>query len=72
MVYVSCLELWNGLRELSGLGDKTSTPPNLTDEHGDPINDPFVRANMFNDRFCNVYRSVGTNSTSRYIELHVL
>ena len=41
------------------------TLPNLNDIHGDPINDPFVRANMFNDQFCNVYKYVGTNSTNR-------
>ena len=69
---MNCLELWNGLRELSDLGNKTSTPPNLNDEHGDPINDPFVRTTVFNDHFCNVYRSVDTYSTSRYIQLHVL
>jgi len=54
MVYVSCLELWNGLCELCGLGNNTSTPPNLNYENGDLINNPLVRANMFNDHFCNV------------------
>ena len=65
MVYMNCLELRNGLRELSGLGNKTSTPPNLNDEHGDQINDPFVRTTVFNDHFCNVYKNVGTNNTNR-------
>ena len=59
MVYVSCLTY-------------TFTPPNLTDEHGDPLNDPFVRANMFNDHFCHVYKSVDTNSTNKHTELQVL
>jgi len=59
MVYVSCLTY-------------TFTPPNLTDEHGDPLNDPFVRANMFNDHFFHVYKSVDTNSTNKHTELQVL
>ena len=72
MVYVSCVELWNGLCELCGLGNNTSTPPNLNYENGDLINYPLVRANMFNDHFCNVYKYVGINSTNRHTELHVL
>ena len=54
-------QLWNSLKELSGQSS-TSAHASLTDDEGYMIKNPLTVANLFNEHFCNVSKSVESNT----------
>jgi len=58
-------QLWNSLKELSGQSS-TSAHTSLTDDEGDMIKNPLTVANLFNEHFCNVSKSVESNTNALF------